>query len=541
MKDIEIVISKDTRMVELSQTTIGNDGENLQSKLVFTFEDDAFVDGQARLEYYANGEKYWTVAEKKENSYEVPVLSVMANEGRIDMQLVITEGTDENEIPIFKSNMFYVYCNSSINAEIEQPEEYPEWIDKANTKLNEVENLNVEMNDGVVTITKKDGTTYSENVRGPEGPQGKAGAVKLIPVTELPTENIEEDAIYLVPNEDESDEENKHKEYVYTNGRWEPFGSGGAAVEVDLPTVYLEVSGMFWNTYNTPQSPSIALAQKVFDAVKTYGFAKNYLLYDANYNKLFLCKVLKNGNTVELASTKDGYNSGNDTLSCYIDIRSSDNVVNNVFVTQRQTKILTTDNISSYNVENDYNPAHKKYVDEAIANAPAPEPDYFYIAQKSFAEATINFADYKAKCLKFKRFVPIFLNIRQATYPIPIASVMAYPVVHPEQGKLLRFVGLNDCHISNTATLDAFIVVNQEITGTYNSPEELPDEGTFIVKPNRVSYLRTDNTDEYTPTADYNPATKKYVDNKYTSYSGYDSTKTQVLKNINGTLTWVDE
>ena len=49
------------------------------------------------------------------------------------------------------------------------------------------------------------------------------------------------------------------------------------------------------------------------------------------------------------------------------------------------------------------------------------------------------------------------------------------------------------------------------------------------------------NTTAWTPTGDYNPATKKYVDDIPTTYSGYDATKTQVLKNINGTLTWVDE
>ena len=34
MKDIEIKISRETRMVDLSKTTIGNDGENLQGNLV---------------------------------------------------------------------------------------------------------------------------------------------------------------------------------------------------------------------------------------------------------------------------------------------------------------------------------------------------------------------------------------------------------------------------------------------------------------------------------------------------------------------------
>lgn len=50
--------------------------------------------------------------------------------------------------------------------------------------------------------------------------------------------------------------------------------------------------------------------------------------------------------------------------------------------------------------------------------------------------------------------------------------------------------------------------------------------------------LGTSNTSAYTPTGDYNPATKKYVDDKLTTITGYDATKTQTLKNINGVLTW---
>ena len=50
--------------------------------------------------------------------------------------------------------------------------------------------------------------------------------------------------------------------------------------------------------------------------------------------------------------------------------------------------------------------------------------------------------------------------------------------------------------------------------------------------------LTTINTKAFTPTADYHPATKKYVDDKLTTITGYDATKTQTLKNINGVLTW---
>ena len=66
---------------------------------------------------------------------------------------------------------------------------------------------------------------------------------------------------------------------------------------------------------------------------------------------------------------------------------------------------------------------------------------------------------------------------------------------------------------------------------------------TDVVVTKRIQkYLNLYNTTEYTPEDDYNPATKKYTDKThYENMTGYDATKTQVLKNINGTLTWVDE
>lgn len=171
MKDIEIKIKKETRMVEINKYILGNDGENLQGNFVFTF--DEFVDGQARLEYQLQGEKYFIVLDKKDYTYQTPILSVLTKRGQIDMQLVITEGTNEDEIPIFKSNIFYLTCNASINAEIEQPEEYEEWIEIANTKLNQIDNVDIDIttdNDNTkVEITRKDGTKKSAIVSGSTG------------------------------------------------------------------------------------------------------------------------------------------------------------------------------------------------------------------------------------------------------------------------------------------------------------------------------------------------------------------------------------
>ena len=144
MKNIEVKVNRNTSMVYLENTILGNEGENLQGDIIFTFIND-FVDGQARLEYETEGEKRYLFLTKERQTYKTPIKSILTKNGAINMQLVITEGVNEDEIPIFKSNVFYVVCNNSLNAEIEQPEEYPNWIEVANTKLNEFEQGLVEI------------------------------------------------------------------------------------------------------------------------------------------------------------------------------------------------------------------------------------------------------------------------------------------------------------------------------------------------------------------------------------------------------------
>lgn len=138
MKDILITISKETRMVDLSKSIIGVDSENLQGKLVFKFADE-FVNGTARLEYEMNFEKHFIMLKKENESYSCLVKNVLTKEGQINMQLVITESETEQGIPVFKSNVFYVRVNGSINAESEAPEEYQQWLDIANAKLAELD------------------------------------------------------------------------------------------------------------------------------------------------------------------------------------------------------------------------------------------------------------------------------------------------------------------------------------------------------------------------------------------------------------------
>lgn len=175
MQDIAVKISKATRMVYKEVAVIGNDGENLQANLIFSFTDQ-FVNGVARIDYqFENGEKHFSMLEKQDESYTIPVRSILTKVGTLFIQLIINEAATD-EVPIFKSNIFRFRVNQSLNATEVEPSEYHEWIDIANEKLAEMQNLNLDANrveDGVeITITKKDGSTKSVEVYDGQGTSG---------------------------------------------------------------------------------------------------------------------------------------------------------------------------------------------------------------------------------------------------------------------------------------------------------------------------------------------------------------------------------
>lgn len=160
MNEFIVKVEKSTRMVDLPKNVIGNDMENLQEKLIFKFT-DTFVNGTARLEYKIGSTKNYIVLSKENDTYTMPLKNILTKEGKIEMQLVITENEVDEEIPVFKSNVFYLYCNKSINAVNEAPDDgYELWIETANAKLNlidealtEVDNLDIDVNKVGTTTT----------------------------------------------------------------------------------------------------------------------------------------------------------------------------------------------------------------------------------------------------------------------------------------------------------------------------------------------------------------------------------------------------
>ena len=181
-----ITINSKTSEVFFDNGVLGIDNENLTGNLIFRFSDE-FIDGTARLEIQIGDNKSYTMLSKEDESYTLPIKNFLTKTGKVYMELVITSGTDPENPIVWKSNIFYLIVNKAINAEIEEDENYTQWIDEAEARLNvldasitQANNLDIDAskigNTATITITKKDGTEESINIYdGQDGTNGNDG------------------------------------------------------------------------------------------------------------------------------------------------------------------------------------------------------------------------------------------------------------------------------------------------------------------------------------------------------------------------------
>jgi hypothetical protein len=205
--------------------------------------------------------------------------SILSNQCTIPFEVLQQEGnvllgvyayeTDDDELVLRYSptpQYFNVKKGSfqvGNDPDLPSPTEWERVLEQINQAIEETNNLNITANkEGkvtTITITKKDGTTQTIEIEDGkslefkwegtslgikqegqsqyqytnlQGPKGDAGAIHMIIVQTLPTEDIDESAIYLVPLENPTEEGNNYAEYVYINNQWELLGKIG--VQVDL-------------------------------------------------------------------------------------------------------------------------------------------------------------------------------------------------------------------------------------------------------------------------------------------------------------------
>ena len=180
---------------------VGITGANLTGTLLFTFlESDLYATpdfvkkGDAILEY-----SRLTDTETLETGF-IPLgtvrnedtgeqigfaieikSSLLKYKGNLNLQLHITNQVDgRDNIQVYKSKIFNLYVAESINATKEIPEDYPNWIDEINVRLQEMDNLDIKaerVSNGVEVIsTSKTGVESRYLVHdGEKGEQGERG------------------------------------------------------------------------------------------------------------------------------------------------------------------------------------------------------------------------------------------------------------------------------------------------------------------------------------------------------------------------------
>lgn len=257
-----------------------------------------------------------------------------------------------------------------------------------------------------------------------KGPQGEPGSVKFIPVTELPTENIDNTAIYVKPSE-KPDDKNKYEEFIYVNGDWEPFGAGGITVNLD--------------DYATKEE----LNSSVGELNNTIGNIENLSTEDKSSLVNAINEVV---------------NSGSGSCALYHYRRSTDSSSGslNNHDKNKLGEILTD--------------AYKKGLDDIRIN----------ISLNDTSSYSYNFDRQSSKSIQDKP-----------------TSIYWFGV------------GINKRYANNTSFYLNIFQLTVDVTWSDDGVCTINFGTLYLTTPNM---LTKDNTFAYTPTGDYHPATKKYVD-----------------------------
>lgn len=521
MKDVIIKIDQNS-MVYKQETVLGISYENLQGKIIFKFL-GTFPKGTAYLEYERGTEKGYLQMNQVGEEYQLEIKSsLLTKEGRIYLQLRVTEDANPDGIPVFKSNKFYLEVKEAINATAEIPDEYPEWIDTANEKIKEMDNLNItteRVEDGVdIILTDKKGVTtrteVKDGVPGPVGPPGAPGAVKMQVVDTLP-ETGETDTIYLV-KKDNPGEQNLYDEYVYTDTGWEHIGDTSVDLtdyytkeetDVIIPAIlYInEVGGYFSTTRSMELSED---NKKRFSEFVNKHPNEPFLVYIFDYYHLSYCMDVcyfspTGGPTTTTRNSKVQYVSvfgDNDESQGLGRIIYSYSLDENNIITFTTIKIL---------LSNVYYPT-KTYVDNTVSNKQdklvagnnieiSDDNVISAILQKEITELT-------DETIMLSQLNPGVYILKPTVKKIKYGSYDENVYITLEETQMM-LVGT-----AGTTYNTAYIFTDYSIIrlNCFSNGYELL-KSSLLDMSNILSKI---NTKSYTPTSDYHPATKKYVDDQ---------------------------
>lgn len=165
-----------------------------------------------------------------------------------------------------------------------------------------------------------------------------------------------------------------------------------------------------------------------------------------------------------------------------------------------KTDFLNLNNESIYTPTSDYNPATKKYVDDNILLEQLPILRIDETNKRIYVNCN-NMGTYK------KYFVPN-----------KYANVYGFSFIYTNEDGSEKEIAL----VGGAITRDDFILCARNTDTLFililgGTDKYTYTKSTKTLEKSLYGYLKLGNTQEYAPTENYNPATKKYVDDKVTS------------------------
>ena len=346
----------------------------------------------------------------------------------------------------------------------------------------------------------------------------------------------EENVIYLVPKDPKN--ENVYNEWIYINSKWELIGS----TEIDLSNYYTktEINNLIGNLENLDTTDKGNLVDAINNAFNNLGIPELttqtvelytldpgvYKLKGVNtlkYSTSNSYAINKSGNTdSEILINIEGGAYGNKSylfsFSKIVEFTIEKYTEYSLYDFASKSEVLSKTNVVAYTPTNDYNPATKGYVDNAIANAELgggggttfTEDDPIFTAS---AASTITSNDITSWNSKVNATEVLTRDNVSVYEPINTYNPATKGYVDSEVSKALG-VDLSDYYTKEEVN-QAIASKGEEDPVFKASPaHQITNENisAWNSKLTANEVLTKSNTAVYVPTSDYHPATKSYVD-----------------------------
>ena len=179
-----------------------------------------------------------------------------------------------------------------------------------------------------------------------------------------------------------------------------------------------------------------------------------------------------------------------------------------------RTEVLSLTNNEEYTPTNDYNPATKKYVDDAINTNSIVRPyEVFRVEETIFGKTGYIDVEIMEPSVKYG-LAEEYLDCSSFAFVVPTVTTPYAIVCIASSFQVSDLMVTEKWEGDPSEGEEGLYIIVQGLNVDYkiNIRHKESKDGITIETIRNTRYLGISNTKEFIPTGDYNPATKKYVD-----------------------------